>query len=222
MMKKPGWGRLLLAGMALLLIAAAWWQVVRVPRGLVVRPLTRDGVVMRFIAPEGAVDVPGVLVAHGFAGSQQLMLGYGYTLAKAGYGVLLWDFRGFGASPPAADAGEGSLQADVDAAYAALLAQPEVDAARVAILGHSMGSGAAMRAGIAQPERYGAVVAISPSNAAVTPALPRNLLLQAGAAVAPLLPANCGFDVAPRGGPVGATDVSAPAAGKTATIAKPA
>ena len=38
-------------------------------------------------------------------------------------------------------------------------------------------------------------------------------LAQAGAAVAPLLPANCGFDVAPRGAPVGATDVSAPAAG---------
>ncbi|MEZ5607167.1 MAG: NAD(P)/FAD-dependent oxidoreductase [Burkholderiaceae bacterium] len=38
-------------------------------------------------------------------------------------------------------------------------------------------------------------------------------LTQAGAAVAPLLPANCGFDVAPRGGAVDATDAGGPVGG---------
>ncbi len=62
----------------------------------------------------------------------------------------------------------------------ALLEQPEVDGSRVAILGHSMGSGAAMAAGIRDPRGYAAVVAVSPTGADVTPVAPRNLLLQAG------------------------------------------
>jgi dienelactone hydrolase len=170
--------RVLLLIIALTLIAVSWWQVATAPRGLVVRQLSRDGIPMLYLAPAGAQGVPGVLAAHGFAGSRQLMLGYGYTLAHAGYGVLLWDFAGHGANPQpmAAD----SLQAAVDAAYRVLIEQPEVDPARLALLGHSMGSGAVMTAGIRNPERYAATVAVSPTGADVTPDTPRNLLLQAG------------------------------------------
>ena len=53
-------------------------------------------------------------MAHGFAGSRQLMLGYGYTLAQAGYAILLWDFAGHGANPQPLT--PDSLQATVDAA----------------------------------------------------------------------------------------------------------
>ena len=112
-------------------------------------------------------SVPGVLVAHGFAGSRQLMLGYGYTLAHAGYAVMLWDFAGHGANPqPLAP---DSLQAAVDAAYGVLIEQPEVDPGRLALLGHSMGSGAVMAAAIRDPERYAATIAVSPTSADVTP-----------------------------------------------------
>ena len=170
--------RILLLILALILIAVSWWQVAAVPRGLTVRQLSRDGVPMLYLAPTGAREVPGVLVAHGFAGSRQLMLGYGYTLAHAGYAVLLWDFAGHGANPQpiAPDA----LQTAVDAAYGVLIEQPEVDAGRLALLGHSMGSGAVMTAAIRDPERYVATIAISPTGADVTPDAPRNLLLQAG------------------------------------------
>lgn len=165
---------------ALLLIILSWQQVLAARQGLAGRRLEREGAPMRYMVPAGAEKVPGVLIAHGFSGSQQLMLGYGYTLAHAGYGVLLWDFAGHGANAKPLQ-GEGeALQENVDAAYAALIAQPEIDPARVAILGHSMGSGAAMAAGVAQPGRYRAVVAISPTGAAVTPNAPPNLLLQAG------------------------------------------
>ena len=118
--------------------------------GLTVRHLSRDGVPMLYLAPVGAHaahSVPGVLVAHGFAGSRQLMLGYGYTLAHAGYAVLLWDFAGHGANPqPLAP---DSLQVAVDAAYDVMIEQPEVDPSRLALLGHSMGSGAVMSAAFA-------------------------------------------------------------------------
>ena len=173
--------RILILIIALTLIAVSWWQVAAAPRGLVVRQLSRDGVPMLYLAPAGAHaahSVPGVLVAHGFAGSRQLMLGYGYTLAHAGYAVLLWDFAGHGANPqPLAP---DSLQAAVDAAYGVMIEQPEVDPGRLALLGHSMGSGAVMTAAIRDPERYAATIAVSPTGADVTPAAPRNLLLQAG------------------------------------------
>jgi pimeloyl-ACP methyl ester carboxylesterase len=163
---------------ALLLIAFSWWQVAAAPRGLTVRHLTRDGVPMLYLAPAGAHEAPGVLLAHGFAGSGQLMLGYGYALAHAGYAVMLWDFAGHGANsqPLAPD----SLQAAVDAAYDVMIEQPEVDPRRLALLGHSMGSGAVMAAAIRNPDRYAATIAVSPTSADVTPTAPRNLLLQAG------------------------------------------
>ena len=139
---------------ALILIVLSWWQVTAAPHGLIVRQLSRDGVPMLYLAPAGAHaahSVPAVLVAHGFAGSRQLMLGYGYTLAHAGYAVILWDFAGHGenSQPLAPD----RLQAAVDAAYGVLIEQPEVDPGRLAVLGHSMGSGAVMTAAIHNPER---------------------------------------------------------------------
>jgi len=173
--------RLFILIIAFILIVVSWWQVATAPRGLIVRRLARDGVPLLYLAPadaQGAQGAPGVLVAHGFAGSRQLMMAYGYTLAHAGYAVMLWDFDGHGAN--ARPLKSDSLQADLDAAYAALLEQPEVDSNRLALLGHSMGSGAVMTAGIRNPERYAATIAVSPTGAAVTPDAPRNLLLQAG------------------------------------------
>jgi pimeloyl-ACP methyl ester carboxylesterase len=132
------------------------------------------------LAPDGAEDLPGVIVAHGFSGSKQLMLGYGYTLARAGYAVMLLDFAGHGANEQPLDAEGDALQSSLDTAYMALIDQPFVDPERIALLGHSMGSGAVMRAGIEQPERYRAVIAVSPTGADVGETLPPNLMLQAG------------------------------------------
>ncbi len=162
----------------LILVAASWWQVLAAREGLTVRELSRDGTPLTYIAPQGARRAPAVVVAHGFAGSRQLMLTYGHVLAHAGYAAMLPDFSGHGANDQALD--RDALQRDLDAAYAALLEQPEVDPQRVALLGHSMGSGAVMTAGVRQPDRYRATVAISPTGADVSPTAPRNFLLQAG------------------------------------------
>ncbi|MCW5851863.1 MAG: alpha/beta fold hydrolase [Anaerolineae bacterium] len=163
----------------LILIATSWWQVLAAREGLAVRELQRDGTPLTYIAPEGGRRLPAVVVGHGFAGSRQLMLAYGHVLAHAGYAVMLPDFSGHGANTQPLD--RAALQRDLDAAYAALLDQPEVDLQRVALLGHSMGSGAVMAAGVRQTDRYRATVAISPTAADVNPTAPRNLLLQAGA-----------------------------------------
>jgi dienelactone hydrolase len=170
--------RLLLATLAAALILLSWGGVLSVRAGLVQESLDIGGIPAIFLAPADGENLPAVLVGHGFAGSKQLMLGYGYTLAQAGYAVLLWDFASHGAN--ALPISAHPVQSDVDAVYAALIARPEVDPTRVGIMGHSRGSGAAMSAAIRNPERYAAVVAISPTGADVTPTLPRNILFQAG------------------------------------------
>lgn len=172
--------RWILLVVALVLIVLSWSMVSASRSGLIVRNMTQDGIPMVYVAPgQGAIPVPGVVIAHGFAGSKQLMLGYGYTLAHAGYAAILFDFDGHGANS-ARLTGSEALQKDISAAAAALVAQPEVDRSRLALIGHSMGSGAVMTAGIDELGRYAAVVAISPTGADVRPDAPHNLLLQAG------------------------------------------
>lgn len=169
------WGLLLLAA---ILIVWSWLGIATARNGLNVRSLEREGVPLLYLAPQAAQSVPGVLVAHGFAGSKQLMLGYGHVLAQAGYAVMLWDFDGHGANPQRLARYE--LQQNLDVALEALVAQPEVDRSCLAVLGHSMGSGIAMTAAIQNPDRFVATVAVSPTGARVTAQLPANLQLQAG------------------------------------------
>lgn len=170
--------RIFLLTIALLLIVFSWWGVATAQNGLVMRSFSRDNVPMLYVAPKNQDNIPGVLVAHGFAGSKQLMLGYAHTLAHAGYGVLLWDFGGHGAN--ATPLKFGSLQPYIDVATAALLEQPQIDSSRLASLGHSMGSGAVISAAIQDSQNFAATVAVSPTGKGVTPATPRNLQLQAG------------------------------------------
>ena len=165
---------------AIILILAAWWGASNITDGLDVQEFDQSGIPLRFITPESGDNLPGIIIAHGFGGSQQLMLGYGYAFANAGYGVMLLDFAGHAANANPISEGYENLQEDLDAAYQALIAQPNVNPDKIALLGHSMGSGAVMRAGIANPERYSAVVAISPIEADVTETEPPNLMLQAG------------------------------------------
>jgi predicted alpha/beta-fold hydrolase len=83
---------------ALLLIVLSWWGIAAARTGLIVKSLNRDGVPLLYVAPQTTEKIPGVLVAHGFAGSKQLMLGYAQVLAHSGYAVMLWDFSGHAAN----------------------------------------------------------------------------------------------------------------------------
>jgi pimeloyl-ACP methyl ester carboxylesterase len=149
-------------------------------RGLVTHSFNQDGVPLTYLHPAVGQDLPGIIVAHGFGGSQQIMLGYGLGFARAGYAVMLLDFSGHASNPSPLSTSRDVLQNDLDTAYRALVAQPEVDPDQIALLGHSMGSGAVMQAGIENPERYAAVIAVSPTDAEVTDGAPPNLMLQAG------------------------------------------
>lgn len=91
---------------------------------------------------------PAVVVCHGYRGARdQLLYPLGNELAKAGYDLLLIDFRGHGLSEDAPVSFGTTEAADVMAAVRFLQDQPGIDDKRIGILGVGMGGYAAMLAG---------------------------------------------------------------------------
>lgn len=100
--------------------------------------------------PHGAVkhDTPGAVFFHGFTGdrmeSHWIFVKCSRVLAQAGIASLRFDFYGSGESD--GDFREMSLRGEIGdgrAAVALLREQPEIDAARVGLLGLSLGGAVA-------------------------------------------------------------------------------
>jgi len=128
---------------------------------------------------------PIVVIAHGFAGSQQLMRSFAITLARNGYLALTFDFLGHGRNllPLGGDVTkvEGSTQLLLRQMREMVeygLSVPGVDGG-VTLLGHSMASDVIVRYAQSD-ERVDATIAVSMFSPAVTPTAPRNLLIIAG------------------------------------------
>ena len=133
----------------------------------------------------GADDAPVVVIAHGFAGSRQLMDGFALTLAQAGYIAVSFDFAGHGRNPVPMSGDvtvvEGTtlvLMDELGRVSDAALALPGADG-RLALVGHSMASDVVVRQAI-RDLRVGAVVAVSMFSTALTAREPANLLVIAG------------------------------------------
>ncbi|MFP4149841.1 MAG: alpha/beta hydrolase family protein, partial [Nitriliruptoraceae bacterium] len=177
-----GTARRALALLCIAAIVVAWWRILALDDGLSVTTTERDGVPVDLLVPDDAVDAPGVVVAHGFAGSRQLMRATGLALARSGAVVAVPDLSGHGSNrtPLPADDDGAQLARDVLAAVAVLEGTGAVADQPVGLLGHSMGSGAVLRAALVAPDRIGPVVAVSPTDAPATPDEPGDLLLLAG------------------------------------------
>jgi dienelactone hydrolase len=125
--------------------------------------------------------LPVVVIAHGFAGSQQLMQAFATTAARNGMIAVTFDFPGHGRHPQPLP---GRLQ-DHDALLAALLGALEQVVAfarglpgadgRVALLGHSMASDLVVRQAQADPAIV-ATVGISLVYGGARSVAPPNLL----------------------------------------------
>ena len=119
---------------------------------------TADGLTLRgwYIPP--TQPAPAVILVHGHGANRLNVLPRAAWYAQRGYGVLLFDLRGHGAS-------DGDLttlgyleRADVVAAYNFLLQQPEIDPHRVLLHGESMGGAAVTRAAVELPAVRGVIV----------------------------------------------------------------
>lgn len=179
---------LALALLALSAVVTALWHLSSASDELVVRHARSGTVPVTLYRPASAELAPAVVIAHGFAGSQQLMQPYALTLARNGYLVVTFDFAGHGrnAEPFVANLMDQDkrLRVLLDALEPAIdfaLAQPESDG-RLALIGHSMAGDVLARYTQAHSERVGAMVLISPylSESTQTADL-RNLLLIYGA-----------------------------------------
>lgn len=137
----PHWLALLLG---LAAAGTALWQLVDARRGLDIVTAVVDAIpVTRFAAAGEAGPRPVVVVAHGFAGSQQLMYPFAQTLAHNGFTALTFDFPGHGrnrtplAGEIATPTRTGALLGTLARVVAHARTLPEFDG-RLALLGHSM------------------------------------------------------------------------------------
>lgn len=126
---------------------------------------------------------PVVVVAHGFAGSQQMMQGYSLLLAQAGYTVFAFDFEGHGRHvlPMSGDVNalDGTTRLLVEQTRSVIQTVRRGDAP-VALLGHSMATDILVRTAAETPG-IGPIVLLSAFSLAIDDTHPENLLLITGA-----------------------------------------
>jgi len=105
--------------------------------------------------PEGSAPHPCIVVAHGIGAIRQVRLSaYAERFAAAGYAMLSFDYRHWGASGgvPRYLCSIGRQLDDISAAIDAVARRPEVDARRIALFGTSFGGGHALAVGARRPD----------------------------------------------------------------------
>lgn len=90
-----------------------------------------------------------VLVFNGNAGNRSFRAPLAEVLGRHGFGVMLFDYRGYAENPGRPS--EAGLVADAHGALAHLKSRPDVDGDRVVYLGESLGTGVAVALAAAEP-----------------------------------------------------------------------
>lgn len=183
---RPDLGRVVLAIVAGLAVVLALWHLVAATAGVAITRTSVGKTPVTIFASPSAKRAPVVVIAHGFAGSQQLMQSFALALARNGYVAVTFDFFGHGRNPnplkgSITDA-NGATKVLVDqlaeiSAFARRLPQSD---GRVAVLGHSMASDIVVRYAQSNAD-VAATVTVSMFAPGVTATSPRNLLVVVGA-----------------------------------------
>ncbi len=181
------WLTLLVALAAVVAIGFALVQLHRLRDGLIVS-VDHVGTIPVTIwrEKEATTPAPVVVIAHGFAGSQQLMQPFAITLARNGYVAVTFDFPGHGLNPIPLTGGLADAEAMqhdlVDSlakvvSYAQGLSNGD---GRLAVVGHSMAADVVVRFAAANP-RVQATIAVSLFVPTLAPVYANNLLIVDGA-----------------------------------------
>jgi pimeloyl-ACP methyl ester carboxylesterase len=179
---------ILVAAAAIALIAVSLFQLATLSNGITISQISVDTIpatIFRASFPQSSSS-PVVVIAHGFAGSQQLMQPLALTLARNGYIAITFDFAGHGRNPEPMPGGlkdmNQSTQALLDEIghiVAAAKASPGANG-QIALIGHSMASELVVQFAMQHPE-ISATVALSLFGRDVTADHPRDLLVVDGA-----------------------------------------
>jgi dipeptidyl aminopeptidase/acylaminoacyl peptidase len=97
-----------------------------------------------FVPVPGVPKTPAILVMHGWGANASMMLPLVAPLLGAGWAVLLLDARCHGASGDDAFTSLPRFAQDIEAGLDWLVRQPQVDVKSLAVIGHSVGAGAAL------------------------------------------------------------------------------
>jgi uncharacterized protein len=108
-----------------------------------------------FFASQTKPEVATIIFFHGNGGNITNVSWLAQRFTKRGFDVLLFDYRGYGASDGVA-AGESELYADGDAAVAFVMREKGVPQERIVLYGHSLGT--TVVADVASRGNFGAVV----------------------------------------------------------------
>jgi dienelactone hydrolase len=178
-MKQAPW----LTMLAVLAIAAALWNLQRATHGVRVTQQDLDGTPATVYRPAAGPTYPAVVIAHGFAGSQQLMQSFALGLARNGYVAVTFDFPGHGRNARPLTGSltqiDGATRTLVDSLAGVARRARALGDGRIAVLGHSMATDIVVRYAESDPE-VAATIAVSMFSPAVTASAPRNLLVITG------------------------------------------
>ena len=180
--------------LALASIVFAVVQLESAARGVTVQRLWLEQTPVNVFRPPDhtliAGSAPVVLIAHGFAGSQQLMQPFALTLARNGFIAVSFDFPGHGRHGAPMRGGLADAQQSQRTLLASMAQMSDFARrlpggdGRLALVGHSMASDIVVRHAQADPAVVASVGVslFAPSIRADTPAdSPRNLLVITGA-----------------------------------------
>ena len=178
--------RLIVAVVAALAIAFGLFGLHNASSGLSITETTVNQTPVTIFRQTVTAPRPVVVIAHGFAGSQQLMQPFAETLARNGYVAVTFDFLGHGRNPipmrgdlAGGETITAGLLKELDQVASYARALPGSDG-QMAVLGHSMASDIVIRFAQAHPDVQATVV-VSVFSPVVTATSPRNLLVIVGA-----------------------------------------
>ena len=180
---RPRLGTALLVLAAVTAIGIALWHLAAATAGVTIATAMVGPTPVTVYRPTASARRPVVVIAHGFAGSQQLMQSFALTCARNGYIAVTFDFPGHGhnAVPLSGSITQetGATRTLVEALGRVVdYARPLGDG-RIAVLGHSMASDIVVRYAQQDPTVM-ATIAVSMYSPRVTATEPRNLLIIVG------------------------------------------
>ena len=118
---------------------------------------TSDGVVLSGWLVKGAPRAPVIVLCHDLGGSRSTLLSSAVSLNRAGYALLVFDFRGHGKSTGSGATLGMNEAKDILAAIEFLKTRADIDSSRVGLWGIGMGAYAVARAALDDP----AIVALA-------------------------------------------------------------
>lgn len=171
---------------ASIFLLASVWALNEPTRNLVISQSAVGQIPITVFRSPNGEPRPAVVIAHGFAGSQQLMHPLAVTLARNGYLAITFDFAGHGRNSVPMSGGIKNMEqstnhllSEIDAVVSFARARGGASGS-VALVGHSMAAELVVQYAM-QKQGIDATIALSLFGKAVTAQSPPNLLVITGA-----------------------------------------